>query len=122
MKFHTQNRFLRIAGIILVVALFVTFSSKRFTNASTWFGIPQSTIIEDLNTEGIDPTQPSSTATVTGFVVAPPSFDDGVLGQKQYSVEVPANATMLQVRVFGNQDINLFARIGQPVTGSGTTF
>jgi len=123
MEFKSQNRLLRIVGIVLAAALLITITSRRYTSASTSLGrIVQATTIEDLNTEGINPAAASSSATVTGFVVAPPSFQDGVLGQKQYSVEVPANATMLQVHVFGNEDIRLFARIGQPVTGSGNSF
>ena len=125
MQFKSSARLPRFLVVVIAAMLPFLAFSKLFTSASSAGSraqITPSTTIEDLNQEGINPALPTSTAHVTGFIVAPPSYHDGVLGDKQYQVTVPANATSLQVHVTGNQDIDLYARIGQPVTGSGNTF
>ncbi len=122
MSSKRNNKSFRIIGVLVAVALLISFAWHKKTSASTAGQIVPATTIEDLNTEGIDPSKPVSTANPTGFIVAPPSYHDGVLGEKQYQVTVPANATSLQVEVSGNQDVDLYARKNQPVTGSGNTF
>ncbi|MBL8189997.1 MAG: hypothetical protein JNK38_18425 [Acidobacteria bacterium] len=40
----------------------------------------------------------------------------GVLSGTQYTIQVPSGATQLQITLSGNQDVDLLARFGQPVT------
>jgi hypothetical protein len=52
-----------------------------------------------------------------GMVAPPPNL--GVLSHTQYSIAVPDNATQLKIDLQGNQDVDLFVRIGQPVVLAG---
>lgn len=50
----------------------------------------------------------------TGGMFAPPP-NLGVLSHTQYAIAVPPGATQLVINLTGNQDVDLFARFGQPV-------
>lgn len=51
---------------------------------------------------------------VMGSLPAPPP-GQAVLGDTQYSIQVPTGATQLQVTLRGNQDVDLFVRFGQRI-------
>ena len=53
-----------------------------------------------------------------GGMVAPP-LGLGVLSHTHYSIAVPSGATQLKIELNGNQDVDLFARFGQPVVLMG---
>jgi hypothetical protein len=55
----------------------------------------------------------TSGAPQTGSISAPPQPGRGVVGATQYSIRVPSGATQLQIELNGNQDVDLFARLGQ---------
>ncbi len=67
---------------------------------------------------GIQPTVALTSGTAqTGSIPAPPVANDCRLDPTQYTIQVPLNATQLRVTLTGNQDIDLYARFGQRVTG-----
>jgi uncharacterized protein YneR len=51
---------------------------------------------------------------VNGSIPAPPA-NGALLGQTQYTIDVPAGATQLRVNLSGNQDVDLFVRFGQKI-------
>ncbi len=53
-----------------------------------------------------------------GGMIAPPS-GLGVLSHTHYSIAVGSGATQLKIELNGNQDVDLFARFGQPVVLQG---
>ncbi len=53
----------------------------------------------------------------TGTLPAPPVANDCQLDPTQFTIQVPLNATQLRLTLSGNQDIDLYARFGQRVTG-----
>ncbi len=53
-----------------------------------------------------------------GGMLAPP-LGLGVLSHTHYSIAVPSGATQLKLELNGNQDVDLFARFGQPVVLQG---
>ncbi len=57
----------------------------------------------------------TSGAPQTGSIPAPTQPNPGVLGATQYSIQVPSGATQLQIELNGNQDVDLYARAGQPI-------
>jgi len=50
----------------------------------------------------------------TGGMIAPP-VNLGVLSHTQYAIIVPPGATQLRIDLQGDQDVDLYARFGQPV-------
>lgn len=67
---------------------------------------------------GLQPvTALTSGAAQTGSIPAPPVANDCQLDPTQYTIQVPLNATQLRVTLTGNQDLDLYARFGQRVTG-----
>ncbi len=59
----------------------------------------------------------TSGAPVTGSIAAPQP-GSAVLGGTQYTINVPAGATQLNITLSGNQDVDLFARFGQAIAVS----
>jgi hypothetical protein len=53
-----------------------------------------------------------------GGMIAPP-LNLGALSHTHYSIAVPPGATRLRIDLNGNQDVDLFARFGQPVVLQG---
>lgn len=51
---------------------------------------------------------------VTGSIAAP-NPGSGVLGQPQYAITVPAGARELRITLNGNQDVDLYLRVDQPI-------
>ncbi len=55
----------------------------------------------------------------TGSVPAPQQPGGGVLGETQYTIQVPSGATQLKVDLRGNQDVDLFVRFGSRIVLQG---
>ncbi|MGH9842574.1 MAG: NF038122 family metalloprotease, partial [Blastocatellia bacterium] len=51
----------------------------------------------------------------TGAIPAPQQAGGGVLGETQYTIQVPIGATQLKVNLSGNQDVDLFVRFGNRI-------
>jgi len=52
-----------------------------------------------------------------GMLAPPPGL--GVLSHTQYSIVAPPGATQIRMDLNGNQDVDLYARFGQPVFNNG---
>ncbi len=129
----------QFAPVSLVLPLTVPVggqASLRIRFAPTSAGAHNGTLTIASN----DPSQPSTTVSIsgiggaapisptavvgsnapqTGAVIAPP-VSSGLLYQVQYVVYVPAGATQLKVDLTGDQDLDLFVRHDQRVAISGS--
>ncbi len=57
----------------------------------------------------------TSGAPQTGSIPAPQQPGGGVLGETQYSIQVPTGATQLKIDLSGNQDVDLYVRFGSRI-------
>ncbi len=67
---------------------------------------------------GLQPTVAlTSGAAQNGSIAAPPTVNDCSLDATQYTIQVPSGATQLRIALTGNQDVDLYARFNQRVSG-----
>ncbi|MGH9841200.1 MAG: BACON domain-containing protein, partial [Blastocatellia bacterium] len=61
----------------------------------------------------------TSGAPQTGSIPAPQQAGGGVLGETQYTIQIPSTVTQLKVDLRGNQDVDLFVRFGARIAIQG---
>lgn len=77
----------------------------------------RSTLTVQMGGFGGLPVALTSGTAQNGTMPAPPVANDCQLDPTQYTIQIPLNATQLRVTLTGNQDLDLYARFGQRVTG-----